>query len=584
MSAPRRSEPSWGAWAFAALLLIVLIAAAHGHAVTLGWFMDDWAHVRQLREADWSLGGLANACRLELVGGVIDLWWLPECTLRFFRPISFALMKVAYVLLGWDPHVMHAVSLAWHAAACILLMTLLQRLGASLRLACGLAALFALHPGHVATVEWIASQTELMVTTFLLASILCFGRFRGWWQTMERHPNGNWAAGVASAVFFGLALGCRENAIMLPLVLAAGEFRAPRANRGRALALYALFLVLAAGYLFLRTTTLGGAALPPRPYVVPPSAPDFLPYVIDKICYYLIGEFLAVPCVPIGGLAYFREHPLFFYGATTAIVLLVALACWRSRRELAAGLAPAAVLGFMAPVLPAFESPHHLYLPGVGWAISMLLLIRAAQGAEAVRTAPPHGWRPALVGVGGLFLLGLFATATYFFGMGLATAHRVEERVIAEVAAARPPIRSGETLYIANLPMIAHYVQLGVEEKLGVHDLRVVGLTWSPRLLGVTTASEFIRVDDRTYDIAIAGDRYFGGPEARLIHESSAGRLNLAKGATIRRDDFELRVLEADRDGIAGLRITFAKPLGDGYRLFWGSQSRWACQVFPEIQ
>ena len=30
--------------------------------------------------------------------------------------------------------------------------------------------------------------------------------------------------------------------------------------------------------------------------------------------------------------------------------------------------------GFLLPVLPAFESPHHLYLPGVGWAVAAGLL------------------------------------------------------------------------------------------------------------------------------------------------------------------------------------------------------------------
>lgn len=588
---PRELDPptavprpaSRAAWALAVSGLLAVIIAAHAQALGLGWFMDDWAHVRQLREADWSLAGLTAACRLELVGGVIDLWWLPEHTLRFFRPVSFGLMKLAYTLLGWNPQLMHAVSLAWHAATCLLLMMLLRRCGASLRLAWGIAALFALHPAHVATVQWIAAQTELMVTTFLLASILCFARFRGWWIDADSGAPraSDWLAAAGCATFFALALGCRENALLLPLVLAAGEARAPRARRRGAIALYAVLLALAGGYLALRTHLLGGAALPPRPYVVPPGAADFWPYVLDKTCYYLIGEFLAAPCVPIGGLAYLRQHPAAFYGLTGVIVIVVVVACWRYRRARAAWLAPAALLGFMAPVLPVFESPHHLYLPGIGWALAMLLIVRAAQGAQQVDARAARGLRAGCVaGAGGLALIAL-ATATYFFGVALATAQRVEARVIDEVASARPALRSGETLYIANLPMIAHYVRLGVEERLGIRDLRVVALTWSPRLLGVMTPSELVRIDDRTFEIAVADDRFFSGPEARLIREAWGGRLELSRGAEVRRDDFTLSVRDADAAGVARLRVTFAHAPGVGRRLFWGSQTRWACQVAP---
>ena len=61
--------------------LAALIGGMHGRSVTHGLFLDDHAHLRQLQECGWSLRELTDACRLELVGGVIDIWWLPETTL-----------------------------------------------------------------------------------------------------------------------------------------------------------------------------------------------------------------------------------------------------------------------------------------------------------------------------------------------------------------------------------------------------------------------------------------------------------------------------------------------------------------------
>ena len=117
----RHAEPvrfarrGWFIWAVIGLAALIFVL--HGRAVTYGLFMDDYAHYRQLGECGWSLGELTRACQLELVGGVIELWWMPECTLRFFRPLAFGIMKLTYTLSGWSPAAMHVASLTWHLAA-----------------------------------------------------------------------------------------------------------------------------------------------------------------------------------------------------------------------------------------------------------------------------------------------------------------------------------------------------------------------------------------------------------------------------------------------------------------------------------
>jgi hypothetical protein len=572
--------------AFAVLGLALPIAALHGRALHYGLFMDDYAHYRQLRDCGWSLGELTRACQLELTGGIIELWWMPECTLRFFRPVAFGLMKLTYTLTGWSPFAMHVASLVWHLAVCTLLMLLIRRLGAARRVAWVVAALFAIHPAHVATVQWIAAQTELMVTTLLLVALLCWAEFRPWPNgsadvAPHRRPTQRWGWGLACVVFFAGALGCRENAIVFPLVVLALEpLLRPRRSRATLL-LFATFGVIIGAYLALRTYYLGGVALPPRPYVVPPTAPDFFRYIFDKTCYYLLGEFLLVPCVPIGGLAYFRERPLVFYGLALLVAVVLAVLFLRNRRSAIGVLAPACLLGFMLPVLPVFESPHHLYLPGIGWALFTTLLLQEISGVAPARQPGPR-WRARVAGVGVIVSALVLAAGTHFYGIAFDTAQAVEDRVVDEIATAPQPVTDGDTLYIANLPVIAHYVRLAVEERLGVRDLRVVALTWSPRLLGVGTPSELIWVDGRTIEARVAEERYFSGPLRLLVNQAADGRSPLALHQPLRYKSFTVESLAGDSGGISALRFTFDHALAQtGVHLFWGSQTRWAYQVSP---
>lgn len=654
---PRRSR--WGFLTLQVALLLAIVLLLHHKCLQHGLFMDDHPHFRQLQAADWSLGGLTHACRLELFGpgAYCEAWWMPPVTLRFFRPVAFALMKLTYTLSGWRPEVMHAASLLWHLLACLLLSALLQRLGVSRAIALGAAALFAMHPAHVATVQWIAAQTELMVTVFLLGAALCWARWRGWAAPANGDGDAAAAAGFrwrrraalgGAAILFAAALGCRENAIMLPVVLLAGEQLQRRAaavraaglsatagRRGRAAFVlgYGLLAVIAIGYLLLRSATLGGLALPPRPYVFPPGEPGFLRFVLDKAGYYVLGEFLLAPIVPFGGILYLREHALAFYALLVVVLLLIAGVVWWSQRAagrtaahavrtaaLAADrhgaadgggamqrlgrLAPLWLLGFMLPVLPSFESPHHLYLPGCGWAMilslaAQLWLMRPLRpGGDAGRAAL---LRPrVLLGAAAAIAL-LLAPVNYYYSLTLDVAQQVEDNIVAELAAAQPPLRDGETLYITNLPLVAHYVQLPLEAQLGRH-LRVVALSWAPRLLGLASGAELDIVDASTIEMRIFEDRWFAGPLGYLAREAG-GVAELGRPGT---PQFlpELRALRLDppaaagpspaaaespaaaaagassADGLEGLRIEFSQPLQrPGRRLFWGSRLRWAHEV-----
>jgi len=575
----------WVGWLAGLALLSTLIFGLHGDCLGDGLFMDDHAHFRQLRESDWSLKGLTAACRLELIGGIAELWWLPPTTLRFFRPAAFGLMKLVYTLSDWSPAAQHLASLIWHLIVCLLLMLFLRRLGASVWLAGATAALFAIHPAHVATVRWIACQTELMVTAFLLGATLCFARYRGWpgftTGATPMHPVARVGWGLAAVALFVLGLGCRENAVAFPFVLLAIEPLVWRRDRRWALGAYLVLAAVLVGYFIVRQTALGGLNVPPRPYVITPNDPGFLRYIFDKFLYYLLGEFLLIPCIPIGGLPYFQERPLLFYGLAAVALALLLSVTLRFLRRPPGLIVPAWLVGFTAPLLPVFASPHHLYLPGIGWALAALLILRGM--GIAPQSAAPRWRRLRSSGMWvAVILLGtLFGLWTFYSGLAFETGQGVEDCLAEEVATAPSGLRPGDTLYLANLPLLGHYVRLPVEERTGLRGLRVIPLTWSPRLLGPATPTEMTIVDEHTIEIRVAEDRFFSGVLGRLVRDS-CGKMVPDEVDRLGDLGIRVRVLERDERGISALRFEFARPLSDpSVHLFWGSRTRWAYEVRP---
>ena len=563
----------------ALLLLALLIFTLHWRSLHYGLFMDDHVHCRQLRECGWSLTELTDACRLELVGGPLDAWFMPDCTLRFFRPLAFGLMKLTYTLTGWNPLAMHVASLGWHLLVCVLLMRLLRKLGSPPLLAWAVAGLFAIHPGHVATVEWLACQTELMATAFLLGAMLCYLRFRGW-SEKSTQTGGSLLAGIASVVFFAAALGCRENAIMFPLVILAAEPALRRRWSVRIASVYAALVIVGGVYLVLRWTYLGDASLPPKPYVTPPGDPEFVRFVFDKACYYLLGEFLLAPSVPLAGLEYLRARPLALYGLAALVVLLLVAICrrrWGGRSGL---LGTAWLLGFMLPVLPVFAAPHHLYLPGIGWAIAAMHVFRNIGG----RSAATKRLRPATMWVAIVLVGFVFGAGTLSLSESIDVAQRVEDLLTAEIVSRADDLHDGDTLCVANFPIIAYCVPVAVEEQTGLRNLRFEVLTWAPRVLGLVgtdVRSEITWVDQHTIDVRIAGDRYFAGPLGRLAAGTLFAREMPAPKA---HRCVRASALEQDDDGIAALRFELDRPVSDpGVHLFWGSRLLWAFELKPPV-
>jgi len=561
----------------------VFIMVGHGWSLDAGIFLDDHSHRAQMRESGWGYHDAVEASRLGIIGRVMYLWFKKEAGLHFYRPVAFWLMKFQYTLVGWRPTGMHAFSLLWHFAAAMLVYALAFKCIGRRNWAAVVATLFASHPGHVLTVYWIACQTELMVVTFILSAVLCYWRYSSWpVPAFVRSPllggqpgtsRGHIGWLVASCVFFALALGCRENAVMFPAIALAGDLLLRSGPWRRRIISYGVFGLIFLVYLSLRSQALGGFPMPRRPYMVPPDDPHFLSFLWEKFVYYILGLFAYFPVLPIGGQIYFRDHPVLFYATFTGVVLGWIPLFIAFRRSRGFFLAPLWILLSLPPVLAVFASGHHLYLPAVG----MVLMIAGGWAWLAGAFQPVGALVSKARNMVVLVMVALHAivlpTACWAFGWVYRTSTQVEDVLIREVVEQTPTIRDGDKLFFINISMMAYYAIPAIEEETGARNLRGYVLTFSPTVLMMEETCHVEQIDDHSFSVRLDRDGYFCGAMGQVLREAM-GRTEFFKpGERIESDEFETTVAECSNRGIRKLIFRFRRPLNSpDYHIYLGSR------------
>jgi len=172
----------------------------------------------------------------------VSPYWPPVIGGGMYRPLPLASYALDW-LLGGAAWWFHAVNVAWHAGASVLVAWLARRWsGDRAALAAGL--LFAVHPVHVEAVANIVGRAEVMTAVFvMLAVYAALVRDNPWWSAAAL------AAGLLS----------KENAVVAPALIVWGWMLrlAPRPSRGR-MAVYAgAWLAIGTVYVAARWSVLG---------------------------------------------------------------------------------------------------------------------------------------------------------------------------------------------------------------------------------------------------------------------------------------------------------------------------------------
>jgi Flp pilus assembly protein TadD len=330
-------------------LLLVAVGVAYVPVWSAGFLWDDDMLITA-NEAVRSSGGLPDIWvgrgQLDYLPLTLSLWWL-ECR-----------------LFGTDPTGYHAVNLALHALAVLLVWRLLLRLrvpGAFLA-----AALFAVHPVGVASVAWISEGKNTFSLVWLSASALAFLRAaearRG--EDARRvggagRVGGAHAAGrgwmLLSALLFACALLSKTAVVTAPLVfLLCVWWRWGRIARGdwfAALPLLALSLVLGLVTVqFQHSQDLGSLVVRPEGFLSRLAVAGLAPWFYAGKLLWPVGLSAVYPRWDVSG-----SSPLpFLPGLAWAGVLIVS---WRASR---------AQRGWGRPVLFALGSATLLLAPAAG--------------------------------------------------------------------------------------------------------------------------------------------------------------------------------------------------------------------------
>ncbi len=129
---------------------------------------------------------------------------------RTYRPLSQETFFLVFQkLFGLWPPAFHAMSVACHLAASVLVYRLLRKFASPLPSLVG-ALFFAVHSAHFRAVYWISAIPEPMALIFYLGALICFVRF-------DRDDDRRFHA--LSILLMGLGMLSKESILSLPLVL-----------------------------------------------------------------------------------------------------------------------------------------------------------------------------------------------------------------------------------------------------------------------------------------------------------------------------------------------------------------------------
>jgi tetratricopeptide (TPR) repeat protein len=299
----------------------------------------------------------------------------------YYRPMVFVSYLANYSLHGLSAMAWHATNILLHVAVVMLLYLLFNKLklgpGASLVA----AALFAVHPAIADSVAGISGRSDPLCAIFFLASLACY--------ISARQSRSVWGLVLlaCSCVFFAGAVLTKENAIALPILLAAYEIFRPDAIEKRKLRFLCPFAVIAVTYVLWRS------------YVVPMSM-TFSGGILDLALRLMAAAEISISYLLIAVFPHELGFETFTQRAdsiadpralvSTVAVFLCAGAIARLSRRFPRAcfltawfficLTPFFYFFLFHPGAEFFTPPHFLYFPLIG--VAGLAGIGAARLAE----------------------------------------------------------------------------------------------------------------------------------------------------------------------------------------------------------
>lgn len=397
MTVPPKPRPA--ALALCAAGIVAAVLAAYAGGLRGAFLFDD-------------LDAVAGNPSIRHLGSA---WFPPAGTTVAGRPVLNLSFALSHALSGAEPWGYHAVNVAFHAAAALLLLGIVRRTLATppararppaeaLAVGAAAALLWALHPLQVESVGYVAQRAESLMGFLYLATLYAFIRYGEGGRGARL-----WAA--ASAVSCLLGMATKEVMVTAPLLVflydrtfVAGTFRAAwRARRAYYAVLAATWIplgILVAGSRGRGGTAGFGAGVPWWAYALTQ---------LKAVVHYLLLAVWPHPLVGDYGRI-LASNPIEVAACGAVVLALIAGTVLLLIHRPALGFVGAWFLVILAPsssVVPVateIMAEHRMYLPLAAVIVLGVLALRVVAG-----------WRGAFAAV-------VLAAAA---GLGLLTVRRV---------------------------------------------------------------------------------------------------------------------------------------------------------------
>jgi tetratricopeptide (TPR) repeat protein len=291
---------------------------------------------------------------------------------NYYRPLMNFGYLLCFQLFGPSAYAFHLVNVLLHGLVVVLLFLVTKRMFRNSTLSFVAAALFALHPIHTESVDWVAAVTDVELTFFCLLTFWFFLGLGG----LRSFRHGLTQFGMA--VSFVLAALSKEPALTLPLLATVYEhaYREDRdgTTRAQKVLRYGALWLLTVAYLVVRVRFLGTLAH---------TREHLAGYEVFFSGFTLFGQYVGKLIWPVRLCAYYvfeASDPTDprVLGGLAALVLIAILfvALWKLDRTASFG-----VIWLMVTLTPVLNATwmasnvfteRYLYLPSVGfcWVIA----------------------------------------------------------------------------------------------------------------------------------------------------------------------------------------------------------------------
>lgn len=413
----------------AILLLIVLIVFGIYHKTLNTFFVsDDFEFLSLFRQShDLSFDAL--------FGFMKDL--------GLIRPLAVASKWLDHTLWAFDPRGYHLTNILLHAVNSFLVFLILYSLRRKYVLSAFCALLFAVYPVHQEVVAWISNRADLLCGFFFLLALFLY--------VLSRKKDTLRSAGALfSLVAFLLALGSKEMAITLPLIIILLDYLLPHDGkrfRLRQAKFYVPYFLVLAGYIILRILFLGNLG----GYVE--EHQTFL-----RIDLGFLYDLRNVVMRPFTALAFPLNRALFANAGYLKAAFLLLIAAFVMLLSLRKGRnSPLIVFGAfltVIAVLPAFrilfisadmQGSRHLYLAAIGASIIISGTIESFY-----RT--PRRMIPAWLAIGSIIFLGFLTGISYVQTTPWVHAADLSKKIVDDGVRSLLPVKPGTTVYVVDLP------------------------------------------------------------------------------------------------------------------------------------